>query len=72
MLYRAMSGKDDIIGAMLGPDTPQPAGLLLAAACVAEYDHGIQSSLKKEITNQLKKQINDWKNKDSNPDFNAP
>jgi len=67
MLYRAMSGRDEIIRLMLAGDTPQPAGLLLAAACVAEYDHGVQPVVKKEITNQLQKQIMTGKKKIETP-----
>ncbi|MDZ7262537.1 MAG: SUMF1/EgtB/PvdO family nonheme iron enzyme, partial [candidate division KSB1 bacterium] len=57
MLYRALSGEGQIIRTMLSKDKPQPAGLLLAAACAAEYDRGIEPGVKQQITHRLKEQV---------------
>ena len=61
MLYRTISGEEQIIQTMLSENTRQPDGVLLAAACLAEYDHGIEKSTKQKITARLKKQIADFK-----------
>lgn len=64
MLYRAISGDGEVIQKMLSKDTAQPAGLLLAATCTAEYDHGIESAVKKQITNRLREQVLKVRSKD--------
>ena len=56
-LYRAMSGKDEIIRAMLNPVAQQPEGLLLAASCSAEYSRGISENLAKQINEELRRKI---------------
>jgi len=56
-LYRAINGEEQIIRTLLQPATKQPDGLLLAAACIAEYDRGVDDAIKREIAEAIKARI---------------
>ncbi len=56
-LYRTISGEEQIIVTLLSDSANQPDGLLLAAACMAEYDRGVDEKIKHEISDRMKECI---------------